>query len=318
MGAYTRCGAIKMNTLDYAIRYLALGASVVPLQPRKKRPFPNFSLERYFSQRMTGTELKQWLKDPQNNIGIITGEVSNLLAVDSDGDAVGRFERKLAELPYGNLHTTLTNTFMQKTGSGGYHFLFRVEYAGDNRTQIAAIVRNNVIWRDGEGRHSEIRFKYNHGYIVAAPSVHPNGTPYQWNGKEPHLITVRELEQFIAIFGATGKQTVLFTADTPEAKDEPPVTNFVPTNGMTPAYTKAVLDMIIPKYKEGQRNEIVLYLAGGFYKAGFRQDQAERVITMLCRMTGDGELYARLDTVKRTYAKPVNKVKGFSGLESVI
>ncbi len=68
-----------------------------------------------------GRQLTEWFAGTRHNIGIATGEVSNLIVLDIDprhgGDAtLACFER---------LHGKLPPTVRFKTGGGGQHILFR-------------------------------------------------------------------------------------------------------------------------------------------------------------------------------------------------
>lgn len=94
-----------------------------------------------------------WRQYPTANIGIAAGKASGFDVIDLDGEDG---EESLAALVH--RHGALPETVEQLTGGGGRHLLFRhIEGAGNRTAMLPGIdVR-------GTG-----------GYIVAAPSVHPD------------------------------------------------------------------------------------------------------------------------------------------------
>jgi len=86
-----------------AMDYRAAGWSVVPLRPRDKRPLIGW--ERFQHElASSATVTKRYRRWPDADIGVMTGEISNLVVLDVDpnhgGDAsLDRLERQLAPLP---------------------------------------------------------------------------------------------------------------------------------------------------------------------------------------------------------------------------
>ena len=102
-----------------------------------------------------------WSVDPDRNIGLATGEPSGLWVLDVDGD---EGLDALVDLGHG-----VPGTLTAYTPSGGLHLLF-LDPGGLGNT--ASKIARHVDSR-GTG-----------GYIVLAPSVHPNGGRYRWGGKQ--------------------------------------------------------------------------------------------------------------------------------------
>lgn len=110
-------------------------------------------------------QVTEWFAGTRHNIGIATGEVSNLIVLDIDprhgGDAtLACFERLQGKLP---------PTVRFKTGGGGQHILFR--HPGGYIPNSAGKVGPGVDVR-GDG-----------GYIVAPPSEHISGGRYEVDGR---------------------------------------------------------------------------------------------------------------------------------------
>lgn len=151
-----------MTTLaEWAEYYAGLGIPVFPLNPRSKQPATTHGC------KDATTELDKvrgyWTVQPDLNIGLATGNGFFVVDLDVDEDKgvngyelLRDWERETGK--------KLPETWTAITGRGGYHLFYR-----DNST-----VRNSVGVRDGVDVRGE------GGYIVAPPSVHPNGRRYEW------------------------------------------------------------------------------------------------------------------------------------------
>jgi hypothetical protein len=68
------------------IRCLAHGFSVIPIEPRGKKPL--IAWEPYQTHAPLADEIKTWwTKWPAANVGIVTGAVSGLVVLDIDTEA---------------------------------------------------------------------------------------------------------------------------------------------------------------------------------------------------------------------------------------
>ncbi|MFC1515548.1 bifunctional DNA primase/polymerase [Thermodesulfobacteriota bacterium] len=137
-----------------ALRYAKLGFSVIPIDPRTKRPLVKW--KPYQEKSPTPDEVRAWWKQfPDAQIAILTGKNSDLVAVDFDSSqAKKNFEEIFGELP---------NTLRQSTGRG-FHVLFK----------------NNSKLRTRIGVIEGLDLKAEKGYFVVAPSIHPSGKHYEW------------------------------------------------------------------------------------------------------------------------------------------
>lgn len=147
---------LRPNPLDQALRLLSMGMSVIPLKARDKRPALN-SWKPYQERRATVDEVRSWFDGGVDlNIGIVTGAVSQIVAVDGDSlDAVNW------------LHVTHPSPMRTRTGKGK-HFFFR---------HPGVVIKNNV--KLG-GMALDVRG--DGGYVVAPGSIHPNGAMYEEEG----------------------------------------------------------------------------------------------------------------------------------------
>lgn len=159
--------------LNAALMYEANGWSVIPLRPREKTPL--FAWAEFQKRRATPEEIKKWWNDsPTANIGIVTGSVSGIAVVDLDGPTGIR----------NGISLSLPNTLTSLTGAGRQLFYKYREGICNSASEVAEKVDVR-----GEG-----------GYVVAPPSVHPNGKRYQWLGS---VLSAKSLTDFPGLASAT-------------------------------------------------------------------------------------------------------------------
>ena len=169
---------VQPANLETARRYLSRGWCVLPLRSRDKRPLIAWESLQISppSPEQVGDWFNRW---PDANIGIVTGEISNLVVIDIDpahgGDAsLDRLEQQ---------HGALPATVEALTGGGGRHFYFA--HPGGMIRSRAGLAQGIDLRGDG-------------GYIVAPPSVHPSGRPYAWAaGHSPEETALAALPRWI-------------------------------------------------------------------------------------------------------------------------
>jgi hypothetical protein len=146
--------------------YLSRQWSVLPLRPREKRPLIQW--EPLQSARPSVADVELWFERwPDANIGIVTGEISNLVVLDIDPNHGGDASLEHLERRFGPLPATIEAT----TGGGGRHLYF---------THPGGLIRNRA------GIAQGIDLRSDGGYVVAPPSIHPSGRRYAWSpGRSP-------------------------------------------------------------------------------------------------------------------------------------
>ena len=179
-----------MNTfLDYAIEYASKGMAVFPLKPKEKKPLTAHGVKDATTDFDQIT--KWWKKNPNANIGIACGQISGgLLVIDLDerANGVSGFD-SLHE--WESEHGELPETARTITGKGGSHILFRVPHKESNRVDLL----------DGVDVRSD------GGYIVAPPSIHPNGNTYQWE-YDPEEYPIADADDTVLDLLSVGKKLV--------------------------------------------------------------------------------------------------------------
>ena len=131
-----------------------LGFSLIPLKPCGKTPLVKWT--EYQTTRASWPLIEQWLqKWPDANIGIVTGEISNLTVIDFDTPEA--FEAAVRDGWIGD-------AVIVETGDG-YHAYYQ-HPGGDIRCKTELFPNVDV---RAEG-----------GYAVAPPSIHESGKTYCW------------------------------------------------------------------------------------------------------------------------------------------
>jgi hypothetical protein len=145
------------DLLSAALTYAAKGCPVFPLEPGGKRPLGRLA-PHGLKDAATDPDVitKWWAAEPAANIGLTTGDLFDVLDIDGpDGHASLVMEMAETDEPIWGPTTC--------TGGGGWHAFVAPTGLG-NRAGFVP----KCDWR-GVG-----------GYIVAPPSVHPNGRQYTW------------------------------------------------------------------------------------------------------------------------------------------
>ena len=133
----------------------------MPLKPRGKVPITAHGL--HDATRDPAEVEAIWKRHPNANIGVRTGRLSGISVLDVDPESGGGDSLTKIETEHGPLPGTIT----QITGGGGVHLVYRYK---------AGLGIGAAVWGPGLDLRSE------GGYIVVAPSVHPNGCHYRWLG----------------------------------------------------------------------------------------------------------------------------------------
>lgn len=150
--------------IDSALNYAKKGLAVFPLIPKDKKPLTANG----FKDATTDPDKinEWWTIHPNANIGIATGQISGgIVAIDMDID------KEKGKDGYHNFmewckenYIMLPDSWLSITGRGGYHLIYK----------SLIPVPSKIGWLE------DVDIRADGGYIVAPPSVHPNGTCYEW------------------------------------------------------------------------------------------------------------------------------------------
>ena len=174
--------------------------------------------------------LREWFNDVRWNIGLATGGQSRLVVVDIDTEHGG--DDSIAALQGEN--GLLPDTAMVKTGSG-WHLYYETPEGVDIPPSAGKL---------GLG----IDIRGTGGYVVYPPSVHPNGSVYQWYNENE----IASVPNWLIEKTTTKEKRI--------------------------GVPSALIGNMIPM---GQRNQVATKIAGFFRKYGFEQAQIMNQLRVL-------------------------------------
>jgi hypothetical protein len=146
---------------EMALWLLRQGCSVIPIEPRGKKPLasvlPDGKWRKYQTQPATVSEVSSWFsKMPDANIALVCGDVSGIVAVDVDGSKGQKWFRENLPKP---------NFFQFTSSKNKFHAFFK--HPGSGVTVPPAVRITEQVDVRGDG-----------SYVVFAPSVHESGAVY--------------------------------------------------------------------------------------------------------------------------------------------
>ena len=231
-------------TLAWARYYHGLGLHPVPLAPRSKVPPAKFPLKRYQTQQPTEAEVFKWFGHGAANVALVLGR--GVIAVDLDG--VGA-EEGLAEAGV----TLPAGAPRSRTSEYSCHVFMSAPHGVGNRVAMLAAAEprpdnpEKPLW--------QVDVRGDGGYVVAPPSVHPDGHLYEWEHKIGADLppAPKQLLDLITRTGGPGKAASASAA--PGGQD-------------APAWVSTALQGV----GEGQRDDTCARLAGYFLKKNIPAD----------------------------------------------
>ena len=136
--------------------YIECGFTLVACAPKGKKPIESGWQN---SKSTTMEDYYRWIqKNPNINIGMLTGKSSGVIGIDADGEE-GR--KHLEKISKGDLPDTAKFT----TPGGGIRLLYKYPNHIELKTKVDRL----------EGEHSEVCFMSD-----GKQTIHPNGGRYEW------------------------------------------------------------------------------------------------------------------------------------------
>ncbi len=223
LGRYAHAWRHGFDNLGEAALHIAsIGLPVLGLLPHKKRPrldggYKSATLD-------TAAIAEHWRRYPHDNLGIRPRPGDIVIDVDPRNGGDRELQRMI------RLRGSIPETWTARTGSDGLHYWFTVGELDEIRGHLCGGV---------DIKHGGT------GFVVAPPSIHPNGQRYQW---------------FIPPHGQPAPAPLwLKLAIQPVARFQPHRTGYTINDNLTGSgeYTLQCLIARINAAPEGQRNRTV-------------------------------------------------------------
>ena len=217
--------------LDAAVELARSGLAVLPLRPNRKTP--RFVRSFHDATTVESVIVAHWRQFPLDNIGVRPSPGVGVLDVDP------RNEGDLALSHLENEHGPLPATWTAQTGSGGWHYWFLLD-----GIELRGKICNGLDLKHGGT-----------GYVVAPPSIHPDGGSYWW---------------LTPPFGipAPAPAWLRKLAARPEPPPPAPGTYTASAVGGHGQFTASCLVARIAKASEGDRNRTLYGAARDAFKQG--------------------------------------------------
>lgn len=143
---------MENKILEAALEYNKRNLSVIPVGQDK---VPLISWREFQERIASQEEIKEWWKKyPQANVGIVTGEISNLTVLDCDSQIAHELVQQIYK----------GKTPLVKTPRG-YHYYF--QFAKDTRNTVRI-------------QNMDLDLRSSGGYVVAPPSINGSGNAYRF------------------------------------------------------------------------------------------------------------------------------------------
>jgi len=215
----------------YLKYYREQGLSLIPIPHKTKAA--KIKWEEYQRRRASEAEMDSWFGNNSTNLAIVCGGVSaNLVVVDCDTEEKYFEVKQIIEEKLG-LDNLENHTPVVKTGKG-YHIYFRTA------TPVKSV------------KFPRLDIKGEGGYVLAPPSIHPNGSIYNFvNSNVTDILSITSM----ADMGIDVKRKL----DLPKSSQ--------------PNWVSEALQGVA----EGERNDTCFRLAG-YFKEHLPQDISEQTL----------------------------------------
>ena len=205
-----------MDVRQTAWEAVCLGFSVVP--PREDGTKAPLGAWKAFQSRLpSGDELDAWYgrdtggPPKRSGAGLVCGKVSGDLEAfefDRSGACYEPFKARARALGLGGLGERLDRGYLERTPSGGYHWIYRCPGAIQGNQALASYLSDEVNPKTGKRLPKPIiETRGEGGYIVIAPTngrVHPTGGAYVLLAGGLESVPVIKPDERAALFEVAG------------------------------------------------------------------------------------------------------------------
>ncbi len=241
------------QNLREALRLAKLGFSIIPLREKGKEPAIS-TWKPNSTSRATSEEITKWFMTfPQNNVGIVTGSISNLVVVDIDGPEGEESAKQLG----------LFSPVQVFTGKGR-HLYYK---------HPGGAISNSV------RKYPGLDVRGDNGYVVAPPSVHPMGGQYKWFNVAATISSMPSFPSSLFVGDVQSTDTLQSSKESIKGNIGTLLASLKEGN-RNDTFTRIVGSLHRAKYSAGDIRDL---LARQAEAAGFDTDELDRIISSVGR-----------------------------------
>lgn len=171
-----------MQAYEQAVKWLDRGVATIPIKPGTKAPLVKWKA--YQDKLPTENELKHWFVNSKYGLAVITGW-QGLTVVDFDNlDAYQRWRYWAAS--YSDFASMVALSCYQVRTARGVHVYVRLPVATRTRPLF-----------DKDGNKAGIDIKGRGGYVLAPPTVHPDGAIYTALDPDAMIMSTQALGEIL-------------------------------------------------------------------------------------------------------------------------
>jgi len=244
-----------------ALKLCRQGFSVIPLMPKEKRPRGEW--KKWQKSKRTKQEIiEHWTEYPDDNIGIVTGKISDLVVYDCDSEDA---EKGLCNILGGK-----PDTWIVRTGKGA-HYYFRYPQDINSMPNKTGIIPKLDVRGDG-------------GYVVAAGGIHPNG--HRYSAERPlEDIEIQKFRPELFVLEQIDLKKSLQPNDSAKQTVEENAVEEIASDFLAALKLKGIcLDdwakELIPGVSEGARNGALARLAGALFAKNLSFEKVQWLLSL--------------------------------------
>jgi len=300
------------EALDIAGIYYNRGLATIPLKPHSKEPIPECRWSEFYERKLTWSDIKSLYQVAYErygldfNIATLLGNLYGLVVIDIDDETEwSEFEAEVG------LVASRYAVWIATSGKGR-HIYFRYP-SGVAELKSLSHPKSER----GNRTFGKVELLGDRRYVLLPPSIHPNGSLYQWH-PERNPFCVPEIEELPQTYL---QRFISATATTATPQTEATTTDLPPSDVSSqnlPTWLTELVAKIAPFWNEGSRHNLTLAITGLMLKHHLPLDLAKAFVDLVVSVTGDTEWKDRHRVVTDTYAKTPEEVAGYQLLANIV
>lgn len=283
-------------------RISSQGINLIPIIPQTKKPPLGFPLIDYYERKKSRLTLQELARYASKGLGFAAIAGFNFLVgidTESKEDYLKLWDRKIAEsLP------SLTVVVKTSRGYCAWFFDPKADFANlKSAIPMQPAIAGEIIVHD---------------HLMNCPgNVHPSGAVYQVIGTDKIAVKpgiIGEVMERVKSLGWVGNP--YYNASSPNGIFEGEL-----TERLSEAEKERIVNQLLPCWKVGYRNRLILAICGLLIKSRVAKEDAKELVTSIATLANDrAALSSALSKVEYQYRNARNRpnLVGYSGIVAIM